>query len=191
MGRKKTDRTQRSFSSDEEREFSKLYQKYQPFLLRYVSVLVKDKALAEDIVQETFCEVLDQFEKFCKHPNQKGWLVKAAGYKMKEISRKMNSKELVPLQEDIIQPMKNDIGYEMKELDIVMSEVFDENEREYFLKYYLRGYSVKELADMEGVTENNMRVRLYRLKEKLRSLLNPVLVLCVTINYVLIQWIGK
>lgn len=191
MGRKKTDRLQRSFSSEDEREFSKLYQEYQPFLLRYVSAVVKDKALAEDIVQETFCEMLDQFEKFCEHPNQRGWLVKTAGFKMREISRKMNSKELVPLQEDIMQPIKNDIGYEMKELEVVMSEVFDENEREYFLKYYLRGYSVKELAAMEGVTENNMRVRLYRLKEKLSRLMNPVFIICVTINYVFIQWIGK
>lgn len=110
---------------------------------------------------------------------------------MREISRKMNSKELIPLQEDMIQPIKNDIAYEMKELDIVMSEAFDENEREHFLKYYLRGYSVRELADKEGVTENSMRVKLYRLKEKLRRLISPVLVLCVTVNYVFIQWIGK
>lgn len=191
MGRKKTERLQRSFSSDDEGEFSKLYREYQPFLLRYVSAVVRDKTLAEDIVQETFCEMLDQFEKFRNHPNQRGWLVKTAGYKMREISRKMSSNELVPLQEDIIQPIKNDIGYEMKELEIVMSEVFDENEREYFLKYYLRGYSVKELAAMEGVSENNMRVRLYRLKEKLSRLMNPVFIICVTINYVFIQWIGK
>jgi len=191
MGRKKTNRMRRSFSSETEREFSQIYQEYQPFLLRYVSAIVKDKNLSEDIVQETFCEMLDQFEKFREHPNQKGWLIKTAGYKMREISRKINSKELIPLQEDMMQPMKNDIAYEMKELDIVMSEAFDENEREYFLKYYLRGYSVRELADKEGVTENSMRVKLYRLKEKLRRLMNLVLVLYVTVNYVFIQWIGK
>lgn len=191
MGRKKTNGMQRSFSSEEKREFSLIYQEYQPFLLRYVRAIVKDKDLSEDIVQETFCEVLDQFEKFREHPNQKGWLIRTAGYKMREISRKMNSKELIPLQEDMIQPIKNDIAYEMKELDIVMSEAFDENEREHFLKYYLRGYSVRELADKEGVTENSMRVKLYRLKEKLRRLISPVLVLCVTVNYVFIQWIGK
>ncbi len=182
---------QKNFSPAEKKEFSKLYQEYQPFLMRYVNAVVKDKSLAEDIVQEAFCETLCQFDKFRDHPNQKGWLINVARFKIREISRKMHSRELLPLQDELIQPGKMEIGYEMKELDELMSKAFDENEREYFLKYYLWGYSVKELADTEGVTENSMRVKLFRLKEKLSRLMNIMVVLCVTVNFVFIQWIGK
>ncbi len=191
MGRKKAHRVQGNLTPAEEKEFSRLYQEYRLFLLRYVNAVVKDGSLAEDIVQETFCEALRQFEEFHDHPNQKGWLIKAAYFKMREMSRKMHEGELVLLEEASLQAVKNDIGYEMKELDAVMEGAFDEVEREYFLKYYLRGYSVKELADMEGVTENNMRVRLHRLKEKLSHMMNLVLLLCLTVNCVLIKWIGK
>ncbi len=191
MGKKKRYERQNNLSPDEDKEFSKLYQEYQPFLLKYVSAVVKDRSLAEDIIQETFYEALCQFDKFYDHPNQKGWLINVARFKIKEINRKMHSGELVLLQEESMHPVKSDIGYEMKELETVMSEVFDESEREYFLKYYLWGYSVKELADVEGVTENNMRVKLYRLKEKLSRIMNLAVVLCLTIHFVFIQWIGK
>lgn len=56
---------------------------------------------------------------------------------------------------------------ENQELDLVITKGLTEEEKNRFHKYFLHGYSISELAQLEKISENNMSVRISRLRSKI------------------------
>ena len=52
-------------------------------------------------------------------------------------------------------------------LDLVITKGLTEEEKNRFHKYFLHGYSISELAQLEKISENNMSVRISRLRSKI------------------------
>ena len=73
------------------------------------------------------------------------------------------------LEEDHPRMAVSDREYEGRELELTALDIVSEEEWNLIKDYYLEGITIKELAEKYGITENNMRVRLFRLKTKLRS----------------------
>ena len=51
-------------------------------------------------------------------------------------------------------------GYGKSELDLIITKGLTEEEKNRFYKYFLHGYSISELAQLEKISENNMSVRI-------------------------------
>lgn len=155
---------------DKDKEFSKLYQENYEILYNTLRFTYDSGQLAEDVVQETFLEAWKKYNILCSHPNTRGWLMKTACLKMRNVRKKMQMHE-VPLSEENLLEKGNgecDSGFEIKEMNLFLDAVMTSEERRRFKRYYIWGYSPKELAALEGVTENNVRVRISRLLKKLR-----------------------
>ncbi|MCM1569222.1 MAG: sigma-70 family RNA polymerase sigma factor [Roseburia sp.] len=150
-------------------EFSMLFQEHYLFILRYLLSVLPDKSIAEDVTQETFCEALRQYEKLHNIENRRGWLVKTAWYKMKEMERRLHRRDVVLVDMELADTGIRDRSYEIKELEMLLQQTLSREERMCFMRHYFWGYSVKELADWEGITENAMRVKLCRIKKKVNS----------------------
>ena len=60
-------------------------------------------------------------------------------------------------------------SYEKIELELTALAMVSDEEWMLIKKYYLYGATIAELAEAYNITENNMRVRLSRLKKKLRD----------------------
>lgn len=73
----------------------------------------------------------------------------------------------MPLEE--LELGREELRYEVKELELTALATLDRQEWELVKDYYLYGVTISELASAEGITENNMRVRLWRLKKRLRG----------------------
>lgn len=155
-------------SHNVQEEFDKMYLEYKPQLMKFVLASIENKSIAEDIVQETFYEALRKYEVFRQHPYQIGWLYKAAGYKIKEYLRKMQPRNEVSIeQEEIEELLDFEDGYDDAETQLVLYETLTKDELLRFRRYYIWGESTEEIAGKEHVTENNMRVRLSRLRQKI------------------------
>lgn len=59
--------------------------KYLP-LFRYALGRLNDPQLAEDAVQDTFCEALVHREELCRHPNPGAWLTRTLQFKTKKLA---------------------------------------------------------------------------------------------------------
>ena len=62
---------------------------------------------------------------------------------------------------------RHETGYLASEFNQTLKEVLSDEELQRFKRFFVWGYSVEELANREGISVNNMRVRLTRLKQKI------------------------
>lgn len=148
--------------------FEKVYKTYYRDIFRYVYRIVQDKQTAEDITQDVFCAALHLGNEFLNHPNREGWLMVAAKNKLSEMHRRKKYRMAQSLDEKLeLEAWES--GF--REIDLEQSAlcVLRKEEWEMVKGYYMGETAIKELAEKYGVTENNMRVRLYRLKVKVRK----------------------
>ena len=155
---------------EHEEEFANLYILHYNSVYRYISSVTKNNALTEDVVQDTFLEAWKQFELLREHPNIAGWLIRTACYKLRNLNKKLHRTEIIPLTDSTLQSCREEHGYEIRELGLVLKNIFTKEEQLLFKRYYLSGYTAKEIAALECITENNVRVRISRLTRKLRNL---------------------
>lgn len=149
-------------------EFELFYRRYFDRIYQYVHRRIRNAQTAEDIVQETFCAAYMKRHILQEHSQPQLWLLRTAKNKMLELHRSMRYRITVPLEE------KKDLGqeelrYRIKELEVTALATLGTEEWKLVKDYYLYGFTVSELAEEKGITENNMRVKLCRLRKKLRE----------------------
>lgn len=149
-------------------EIAKAYTEYSNRVRRFIQSGIREEKAVEDILQDVFMEALRKYDVFSRHPKQIGWLYRTARYKMQEYIRKNEYNQLVvSSQEEQEELGRHETGYLASEFNQTLKEVLSDEELQRFKRFFVWGYSVEELANREGISVNNMRVRLTRLKQKI------------------------
>lgn len=165
-------------SPEDDELLSQLYSSYHSRIHRYVYAYIKDESIANDIVSDVFILACEKFDEFKNHPNQIGWLYQAAKNKIRQFYRRLQ-KDPMAFHEEIkdddeasplhkFSPYGNSL-YSLKELEVSLHDSLRPDEYKRFLRYFIWGYSIQEIADLEGVSYENMSVRLSRLRQKLKD----------------------
>lgn len=149
-------------------KFEAFYREYFNGVFQYVHRRIPDVQTAEDIVQETFCTAYAKGEVFLEHSQPKLWLLRTAKNKICELRRRMRYRVTIPLEEELELGCEES-RYRVKELEVMALKTVGLTGWELVKDYYIYGITIPELAKAEGISENNMRVRLSRLKKKLRE----------------------
>ncbi len=165
-------------SPEDELLLAQLYARYHSQIYFYAYSFLKDEYVAQDIVSDVFTLACEKFSEFKNHENQIGWLYKTARYKMSEVRRRLK-KEVLGSQEDAAQEFEsllqaapgNSSQYSLRELELAIHDALNADEYKRFQRYFIRGFSLPEMAELEGISCNNMSVRLSRLRRKLQELL--------------------
>ncbi len=151
---------------------------YGDSLLRMCTLYVKDRYLAEDIVQETFIKVYQKYHTFNNHSQEKTWIMSIAINTCKNYMRGswlskvktgvfLESTSLTNIEEDVLQEEK-----ERELLEKVMQ--LKVKYREVILLYYYQEVGVKDIAEILNIKEGSVRVRLQRARQQLGGLLQEV-----------------
>lgn len=148
-------------------EFAVFYQKYFDRIFGYVYRRISDVQTAEDIAQDTFCAAYAKRQVFLGHAQPLRWLLRTARNKILELYRYTGRQATVPLEE--LELGREELRYEVKELELTALTTLNREEWELVRDHYLYGVTISELAGAAGITENNMRVRLWRLKKRLQE----------------------
>lgn len=61
-----------------EKAIDDIYEKYADFVYRYIFLLVHNKEIAEDLTQETFIKVFQNYHQFHQLSNLNTWVIKIA-----------------------------------------------------------------------------------------------------------------
>lgn len=70
-----------------QKKLEDLFRTEYPALFYYAAACLKDPLLAEDAVQDTFCEALNHPEELSCHPHPAAWLTQTLKYKIQKLTR--------------------------------------------------------------------------------------------------------
>jgi RNA polymerase sigma-70 factor (ECF subfamily) len=151
--------------------FEALCQKLRPDLLRFAFWLSRDRALAEDVVQETMLRAWKAQDSLLDERSAKPWLLTII---RREYARTFERKRFVTLDvEDLIAQEAPTLAaaddQDLVELRAAMFKLPDEY-REPLVLQVLMGYSTAEIADELELSSAAVLTRLFRARRQLRAL---------------------
>ena len=144
--------------------FEEIYKTYWEKVYRLCRGYVNDGAWAKDIAQDTFMTVWHQLSNFRNESAIATWIFRiACNNCLRQLERNSRfvKKELPEQAEDPAIDRDQELAFlyrcisELKEVDRLIISMELENIRQ------------KEIADILGISESNVRVKIHRIKEKL------------------------
>lgn len=138
------------------------YKKYKNQLLAFSLYVTGDRELSEDIVHEVFLKFASQPKNTIN--STKDWLFIS--------TRNLTYNNIKRLKRNIYQPINSHsrISIEQKILINQILKKLDFDERELILLKEKYGYSTKELTSMLSISEENVRIKLFRIRKKMQKI---------------------
>jgi len=147
------------------------------YCLRVAYLYVKDWAIAEEIVQDVFFAYYRQQERFEQRSSLKTYLVKITVHKSHDHLRSWKNKRHMLLEKLHIGVSKRTPEKELVEKDdrrILTTALFELPiaYREVLILYYYQELKIREIAEILASTENTVKTRLRRARQKLQEKLD-------------------
>lgn len=137
---------------------------YSDMLIRLAFTYVKNKADAEDIVQDVFVALIKRGEGFENDEHEKAWLLRVTINKSKNFLGSGWVRRTVELEDNIPTTESRD---EDNIIDKVMA--LPEKYRTVIHLYYYEEYSIEEIADILGKSKGTVGTWLARGRARLRT----------------------
>jgi len=143
----------------------RLMTQYKNDLMRMSCAFLRDPALAEDAVQETFIKAYQAMTMFRGDSSEKTWLMRIAINTCRNIRRdawfRYVDRSITP---DIL-PLQAASDKDRALLGAVMSLPY--RHKEVVLLYYYQGLNLQEISDTLGVAASTVSTRLKKARERL------------------------
>ena len=156
------------------KQFVVLYTKYYEQIFRYIHQRMDNKEMAFDITSQVFLKAMINLPKYkYKGVPFSSWLYRIAMSEVYQSFKDKKSTRTVNVDtsnvEDIIDEVEQDHTGEMKEVLIKVIGNLPEVELQIIEMRYFEKRSYREIGDILGMTENNAKVKAYRIVEKLKK----------------------
>jgi len=157
-------------------QFRSLYNRYYERIFLYVWQRIDDKEVAHDVTSQVFLKAMQNLYKYeFKGVPFASWLYRIAKSEVYTVLRKQQVQRTVNIDSvgmgEMVSEMEEDPYAEWMP---VLSEAVAELEEDDLQLVEMRFFEkrpFKEIADILDITENNAKVRTYRILEKLKKIL--------------------
>ena len=155
---------------DRQRRFALLCEPLRPDLLRFAFWLARDRALAEDIVQETMLRAWKSLDGLDEDAKARPWMLTIA---RREHARTFERKRLEVMDIDALVAAEADVL--ASEEDAGLAEMrealfrLDADYREPLVMQVMLGLTTQEIATQLGLTQGAVLTRLFRARQQLRK----------------------
>lgn len=150
-----------------------LYKDNFRYIYKVVNILVEDKAITDDIVQEAFLKAFQNINQLRDINKFRSWLASIAVNLCKDYfsktSREISVEKLFapsgsPTPEEQVLATVPDANFEkaLKQLEY--------NEKEVLMLKYQDGYSTQEIADYYNINVQSVNARLFRARKKFKRI---------------------
>lgn len=171
----------RRVQARDEMAFREIVDRYQAKVFSIIYGILRNRNDAEDIAQQVFAKIYFSIGNFDFRSSLLTWIYKITVNECYDYLRKKRVRKLVyesDFSEEDSLKMENSesvrekaagIDTELARRDLVMkllAKVSEEDRRLILLKE-VEGHSVEELAEMTGMNENTIKVKLFRARQKL------------------------
>tara|TARA_R110002049_G_scaffold272614_5_gene450245 strand:+ start:5531 stop:6049 length:519 start_codon:yes stop_codon:yes gene_type:complete len=157
-------------SADRRRRFDDIVGVFHQDMYRYAIWLCRDKAIAEDVVQEALLRAWKSLDALREADAAKPWLLtivrrENARYFERKRLETVDVDNLAPAQELLLAEEPDEQLAEMRE---ALFELEDDY-REPLVLQVLMGYSTSEIAELMGLKQGAVLTRLHRARLKLKE----------------------
>ena len=148
---------------------SDLLDKYGDMVLRIAYTYLKNRADAEDIVQDGFLRIIDKKPSFNNENHEKSWLIRATINMCKNKVNMFWNKNKCSIDDVQEFAVSDKYNTDTSVFQAVMA--LGEKYRVVVYMYYYEGYSTPEIANVIGKSETTIRSLLHRARNKLKDML--------------------
>jgi RNA polymerase sigma-70 factor (ECF subfamily) len=156
-----------------------IYETYYERIRRFIFLMVKDKWVAEDLLQETFVKVQKNLSQLNDSQKTSSWIFRIAFNicqdHFRNTSRKVQQENSVQQAEIFPQPLSPYKLLEQQQMSQCIQEqtkLLPESLRTPLLLFDVMGFSHREIADILDISLENTKVRLHRARKQLKAILN-------------------
>lgn len=161
------------------RAFGTLVERYQGFVFTIVLRMVKVREEAEEVSQDTFLKAFESLSSFRGDSKFSSWLYSIAYRKALDRLRKNKKYKAFELLEEITEGDTGVVENALQQLEDKERKAqiqqcimeLPEVDAALVTLYYFEEQSVKEMAAITQLSEENIKVKLYRSRKKLFTLL--------------------
>jgi RNA polymerase sigma factor (sigma-70 family) len=163
--------------------FAALVNRHKDLVFTISLKILQNREDAEEVAQDVFVKAFQKLASFRRDSRFSTWLYRIAYNESisKTRGRKVNEVELVDeisesVTEDDIEDGVLGLSHEeqRKAIDLVLKKLPDGDQLLVSL-FYHQGMPVLDIAEITGMTESNVKVRLHRLRKKIYVELNEIL----------------
>ncbi len=161
--------------------FREIVERYQSKVFSIIYGILRNRNDAEDIAQQVFAKVYFSIRNFDFRSSLLTWIYKITVNECYDYLRKKRVRKLVyesDFSEDDAQRMEAaepaidpsapiDTQLAQRDLILKLLEKISDEDRTLILLKEVEGHSVEELAQMTGLNENTIKVKLFRTRQKL------------------------
>lgn len=155
------------------RRFDQLVGVFYADMYRYAAWLSRDRAIAEDVVQEALLRAWKSLDALRDDAAAKPWLLTIV---RRENARYFERKRLETVDIDDLSAPQAALLAEQpdRELDEMREAIFelDDDYREPLVLQVMMGYSTTEIAELMGLKQGAVLTRLHRARHKLKEIID-------------------
>lgn len=171
----------RRVQARDEIAFRELVERYQAKVFSIIYGILRNRNDAEDIAQQVFAKIYFSIGSFDLRSSLLTWIYRITVNECYDYLRKRRVRKLVyesDFSEEDVRRMENagdrvdesrpmDTALAQRDLVVKLLEKLSEEDRTLILLKEVEGHSVEELAEMTGLNQNTIKVKLFRARQKL------------------------
>jgi RNA polymerase sigma-70 factor (ECF subfamily) len=163
--------------------FAFLVEKYKHMVFTLTIRIVKNREEAEEVSQDVFVKAFRNLENFKGDSKFSTWIYKIAYYAsldvIKRNKRQIKSENIETVYEGDLGNVQDALKYlHDKERKKIINEALlklNEEERIVLTLFYFEELSIKEISKVVNLSEDNIKIKLFRSRKKLATILKHVI----------------
>ena len=149
-------------------DLEQMYREMYPTLYAYALRILKDHALAEEAIQDTFCIACAKREQALSNPKPRGWLMLTLKHVMQNMLRSQRKlQRLLFLAAGEEQPTME--APELLDVDVLFSDLSDSEDFRLLKRIALDQCTIVELAQDLGISVEACKKRVQRARKRLQK----------------------
>lgn len=161
----------------DKKHFELIYNRYHEQIFRYIYQRLEDKDTSFDVTQQVFLKAMTNLHKYeYKGVPFSSWLYRIAKSELYDVLRKNQNQRSVNIDEiqlsEVMDELKEETNLEKygQRLATAIAEL-EEDDLQLVEMRFFEKRAFKEIGEILDITENNAKVKLYRILEKLKKVL--------------------
>lgn len=155
-------------SAPNEEAIITLYQEMYGRMVAYASSVLRDRNLAEEAVQDTFCIFCAKANDTLQHEKPQGWLIRTLQNVMRNMQRHRATISQLIIQSLQTENLEELLVYDELDVDLLYGDLAARADFQLLKRVVLDGCTMLEAAEECGITVEACKKRIQRLRTNLK-----------------------